>query len=313
MRPVPDLADLPVLRTHALPVGDGHVLNVQEFGHPQGQPLALLHGGPGSGASPVLRRGFDSAAWRVICIDQRGAGGSRPRGATEANTTEHLLADLRQVRQALGVERWVIAGGSWGATLAVAYAAFEPQAAAGLLLRASFLARRADIDGFFQRPAERALQPAWERLVERVGTPLLPTLHRMLTAGTHAQQEAAAQAWRDWELALGEGVNAAPALAGEALARQVDRLRVQSHYLMHDCWLAERPLLMRCAQVPRVPTRLIHARDDRVCPPEGALALQAALPGSTLHWLPSGGHDAAHPQVSQATAAAAGALLEALR
>ena len=160
MRPVPDLADLPVLRTHALPVGDGHVLNVQEFGHPQGQPLALMHGGPGSGASPVLRRGFDSAAWRVICIDQRGAGGSRPRGATEANTTEHLLADLRQVRQALGVERWVVAGGSWGATLAVAYAAFEPEAVAGLLLRASFLARRADIDGFFQRPAEPALRPA---------------------------------------------------------------------------------------------------------------------------------------------------------
>lgn len=286
------------------------MLNVQEFGHPDGRPIAVLHGGPGSGASAVLRRGFDRQPWRVICIDQRGAGASRPAGGLDANTTDDLLDDLRRVRGVLGLPRWAVAGGSWGSTLAVAYAAFEPDAVTGLLLRASFLGRREDIDAFFARPDDPALQPLWDACAQVFGEPMLPALAEALCHGGPAGQQAAAQAWHRWERALGEGVLGegvlgAPSLTGDALARQVQRLRIQAHYLVHDCWLAERPLLARCAQVPPVPVALIHARDDRVCPPAGALALQAALPGSTLEWLPASGHDAAHPAVAEATARAA--------
>lgn len=310
MRAVP--ADLPLLRTLALPVGAGHVLNVQEFGHADGKPIAVLHGGPGSGASPVLRRGFDTHRWRVICVDQRGAGASRPRACIDANTTDDLLDDLRHVRRTLGLRRWAVAGGSWGSTLAVAYAAFEPEAVAGLLLRASFLGRREDIDAFFARPDEPELRPAWERLADEAGARPLPTLAAALCGDNRAGQQAAARAWHRWERARGEGVMDPSPLEGDALARQVDRLRVQAHYLVHDCWLAARPLLARCAAVPPVPVALIHARDDRVCPPAGALALHAALPRSTLEWLPASGHDAAHPAVARATAGAAALLWEAM-
>ncbi len=260
--------------THALGVGGGHVLQVQEFGRPDGLPAVVLHGGPGSGCSPLLRRVFDPARWRVICPDQRGAGGSRPRGGTAHNTTADLLADLRVIRERLAIDRWVVVGGSWGATLALAHAADDPPAVAALLLRASFLARREDIDGFF-------------------GALSLDELAAALAGDDAAARERAALAWWRHEQSLAG--TAAPEPRGETLAAQVDRLRVQAHYLRHGCWLQSPSLLERCEAVPRVPTHLIHARDDRICPPEGALALQRRLPQATLQWIEHAGHDAGHP------------------
>ncbi len=276
--------DTAPLATHALDVGDGHVLQVQEYGRADGIAALVLHGGPGSGCSPLLRRVFDPARWRIVCPDQRGAGGSRPRGGTSHNTTGELLADLRRIRAHLGIERWVVVGGSWGATLALAHAADQPQAVAALLLRASFLARRDDIDAFF-------------------GSLSLDELAAALDSPEPAAREGAALAWWRHEQALAG--TAAPEPKGEALAAQVDRLRVQAHYLRHGCWLQSPSLLERCEVVPRVPTRLIHARDDRVCPAEGALALQQRLPHATLQWVDGAGHDAGHPAM---VAAVMGAL-----
>lgn len=307
-------ADLPLLKTHAIAVGALHRLQVQEFGAPDGRPAVVLHGGPGSGSSPLLRRGFDAQRWRVVCIDQRGCGGSTPRGETAENTTAHLLEDLRLVRRRLGIETWLVSGGSWGASLALAYAAFEPQAVSALLLRATFLARREDIDGFFGPVAAAQRPRAWQRLTATFAQPLLPALARALHEGTRAEQERAAAAWWAWEQALGNGIEVPPPLAGDALARQVDRLRIQAHYLLHDCWLDHPPLPALCAlcvALPRVPTVLLHARDDLVCPAAGALALHAALPHASLRWLDTGGHDAAHPLMQAANAEALAALLEA--
>jgi proline iminopeptidase len=300
--------DLPLLKTHHLAVGSHHRLLVQEFGAPDGRPAVVLHGGPGSGSSPLLRRGFDPARWRVVLIDQRGCGGSTPRGDIVQNTTAHLVDDLRQVREMLGIPRWLVSGGSWGATLALAYAAAEPQAVAGLLLRSSFLARREDIEGFFG-PAAAAQRPrAWLRLTAAFAGPLLPGLARALHQGSRAEQERAATAWWAWEQALGNGIEEPPPLTGDALSRQVDRLRVQAHYLLHHCWLTEPPLPALCTRVPRVPTVLLHARDDLVCPAAGAVALHAALPHATLRWLESGGHDASHPAMQAANAEALAAF-----
>jgi proline iminopeptidase len=277
--------DPPLLASHALPVPGGHVLQVQEFGDPQGIPALVLHGGPGSGCSPLLRRFFDPARYRIVCPDQRGAGGSRPRGGIEHNTTDDLIADLRRVREHLGIARWLATGGSWGATLAVAYAATEPGAVTGLLLRASFLARPQDIAGFFGELSLEALAEA-------------------LCSDDAAVREATALSWWHREQALtGTAASAIPP-SGEALAFQVDRLRVQAHYLRHGCWLQAPTLLERCEALLRVPTRLIHARDDHICPAGGAVALQQRLPFATLHWLAEGGHDPAHPAVAGATVAA---------
>lgn len=271
----------------AFEAGEGHVLHVEQHGRPDGIPALVLHGGPGSGCSPLLRRFFDARRYRVVCVDQRGAGQSRPRGGIQANDTSRLLGDLRRLRSALGIARWLVVGGSWGATLALLHAADAPDAIAGLLLRASFLARAEDIDPLFARLAP------------------LPELARQFAAGDPAACRALALAWWTHEQTLATG--AAPAVApdGEALARQVDRYRVQSHYLLHRCWLDTTPLLERCAQVPRVPTLLLHGSADRICAPEGAALLHARLPGSRLRWIEGAGHDPTHP-------AMAAAMVEAL-
>jgi proline iminopeptidase len=300
--------DTPPLHSHALPVGGGHVLHAQEHGRVDGVPALVLHGGPGSGCSPLLRRFFDPAHYRIVCVDQRGAGSSTPRGAIENNTTVHLLEDLRRVRERLGIARWLVVGGSWGATLAVAHAAREPGAVAGLLLRASFLARREDIDGFFACTSDDEA-PAWQRFATAVGNgphePLLPKLADTFAGSDRAACRPLALAWWRWEQRLATGAEPTGAPADAALDALVDRYRVQSHYLRHQCWLDTPSLLERCAQLPRVPTLLLHGRSDRVCPPAGALALQQCLPHATLRWVDGAGHDPAHP-------AMAAAMVEAL-
>lgn len=284
--PLPPLyPDPPLLRSHALPVPGGHVLQVQEFGAADGIPAVVLHGGPGSGCSPLLRRVFDPTRYRIVCPDQRGSGGSQPRGGIEHNRTDDLIGDLRRVRQHLGIAGWLVSGGSWGATLAVAYAAAEPEAIDALLLRASFLARPQDIAGFFGELSLHALAEA-------------------LSSNDAAVREAAALNWWFHEQALAGTSASALAPSGEALAFQVDRLRVQAHYLVHGCWLQSPTLLERCEAVPRVPTLLLHARDDRICPAEGAIALHQRLPQATLQWVDEGGHDPAHPAMAGATVAA---------
>ena len=294
--------ETPPLRSHALPVSGGHVLHVQEFGRDDGIAAVMVHGGPGSGSTPMLRRVFDPARFRVICIDQRGAGGSRPLGAINHNTTADLLNDLRHVREYFGIARWLVVGGSWGAALAVAHAADEPDVVTALLLRASFLARREDIEWFFQGAAAEHPLP-WQQLASIAPAErrhaLLPWLAEVFERGDYAECVRAATAWWRWEQTLaGTGsFNSTPSADGATL---IARYRIQSHYLIHDCWLTAPTLLERPESLPCVPTLLLHARDDRVCRPEGARALHAHLPHSQLRWLDSGGHNAAHPAMIDA-------------
>jgi proline iminopeptidase len=267
--------DPPPFRTHALAAAHGHVLHVQESGRRDGLAALVLHGGPGSGSSPMLRRFLDPARYRIVSLDQRGAGRSTPRGDTAHNTTALLLDDLRLLRRHLGIERWLVVGGSWGATLALAHALDEPDAVAALLLRAVFLARAEDIDAFFDGSGI-----AWQRL----------------TSAPPHEAAAIARQWHQHEHRRA-GV-AAPAIDdADAL---VARYRIQSHYLQHRCWLHNPPLLQRCAALPRVPTLLLHGAADRTCSPEGAHALQRAAPHLTLRLIDGAGHDPTHPALSAA-------------
>jgi len=267
--------DRPPLRSRVLPVAGGHRLHVEEWGVDEGIPAVVLHGGPGSGCSPLLRRFFDPARYRVICVDQRGAGRSEPRGGIDHNTTADLLADLRVLRETLHIDRWLVVGGSWGATLAILHAQDDPDAVTALLLRSTFLARASDIDGFF-RDAPPALREGWRTLV--------------------AQRELA-QAWWQWEHVFSGKSGAPPACDAAMLDGLVARYRVQSHYLAHGCFLPA-PLPDLAARLPPVPTLLLHGSADRVCPGDGALALRERMPYATLRWIDAVGHDPAHPAMA---------------
>lgn len=298
---LPPIAAAP--RRWRLPVSDGHELQVYEWGDPTARPALVLHGGPGSGCSPTLVRPFDLGAWRVVGVDQRGAGLSTPAGTTAHNTTAHLLADLRALRRVLGIARWVVVGGSWGATLALAHALDEPDAVAALVLRGLFLARRDDIDAFFAA-AVRDGEPAWRRwqaAADAAGVRLVEHLAATLDHGDEAEQRSIVTAWWRWERSLqGTAVTATmPPL--EALRQ---RYRVQAHYLRDDGWLAAPPLVERLHALPRVPTHLLHGARDRVCPPAGARLAHGRIAGSTLEIVEGAGHDPTHPAMAAAMARA---------
>jgi proline iminopeptidase len=300
---VPAIArrDQETVIVHAIQVDGGHELHVEEHGNPAGIPALLLHGGPGSGSSPMLRSFFDPAHYRLICPDQRGAGLSRPGGRIEANTLGHLLADLRVLRQRLRVRRWLVVGGSWGATLALVHALDAPDAIAGLLLRNVFLARRKDIDSFFEGAVLQG-GPVWQELQGRAtgaGVTLLAFLSDLFAQGNGDEQRLAATAWLEWEQRLA-GEPVVP-VEPSAIHRLVDRYRIQAHYLHHQCWLANPGLLERCRQLPAVPTLLLHGTEDAICPLEGAAELAAVLGGrATLRRVQGAGHQPFHPDMRRA-------------
>ncbi|RIX73946.1 alpha/beta fold hydrolase [Acidovorax cavernicola] len=286
--------------THRLPLDGGHAMHVEEHGNPAGLPVVVLHGGPGSGSSPVLRQNFDPAHYRIICPDQRGSGQSTPMGSIENNTLADLLADLRHLRTHLQIDRWLVVGGSWGATLALMHALDAPGAVAGLLLRNVFLARQSDILDLFIG-AERHDGPAWHALWEearRRQCPVTVPIAEVFAHGTWAQQVELTRRWFEWEQRLATG-RAAPPLDEAMLPRLVARYRVQSHYLRHVCWLDAPSLLQRCAALPRVPTLIVHGTQDALCPPEGARALAQVL-GAPLQWAQGAGHDPTHPAIAAA-------------
>lgn len=298
----------PPWRVEARPVGDGHVLHVEHWGTPVGLPALVLHGGPGSGGSPVLRRGFDPKRWHVVMPDQRGAGRSTPVGHREGNTTAALVDDLLALQDAHGLRGWLVVGGSWGATLALALAAAAPHRVSGLLLRNPFLARASDLQRFFAPHAgtPAGLVGALHEAAGVAATAPVPSLLRGLNAALDdAQAPSAARAalaWWRWE-ADRSGVDAASLAepAAERLPALIARYRVQSHYLVHDCWLPEDGALALAARLPAsLPVHVVQGGADEVCPPDGARALRAALPGSTGIEVPGAGHDPTHPGLAAA-------------
>ena len=275
--------DQPPLRTLSVPTDSGHRLLVEEWGNRKGIPLALLHGGPGSGSSKVMRRVIDPMKYRVISPDQRGAGRSTPRGDIRNNTTANLVADMEHIRNHLEIDSWLLVGGSWGATLALATAIANPGVVTGLLLRASFLARQCDIDGFFAG-APRLLLNGWR---------LLPELAQNLAFEV-------VQSWHAWEHSKSGTSGRSAPLRGAALSDTYCRYRVQSHYLRNGCWLQDPPLLTRLEPLRNLPVKLLHGAEDRVCRVEGAIELAVNLPRSTLSVVTGAGHDPTHPAMATA-------------
>lgn len=293
-----------------LEVGNGHTLYYEQCGQASGMPLLFLHGGPGSGASVRHRQLFDSALGRIVLYDQRGCGRSLPRGLLTGNTSDMLVADIERLRRHLGIARWLVVGGSWGAGLALAYAHAHPTSCLGLVLRGVFLGRASDLHWFF-RDARQLLPDAWEALVRHAPaakrTDLLGWLGAGVMSDEPAQALACAAAWQTWESALSlRRAVAAPStpVSGDTAAALVDKYRLQSHYLCNGCFWGASPLLDRALSLGSVPTAILHGRLDWICRPQAAWELHRSLPGSRLQWLDGCGHSPFEPAMANALAQA---------
>lgn len=289
-----------------LPTGDGHTLFVAQYGQPDAPAAVVLHGGPGSGTQPSVLEWFDLARQRVVLFDQRGAGQSQPHGEIINNNSTKLVADIEMIRERLGIERWMVVGGSWGATLALLYAAQHARHIRAMVLRGSFLASQRELHWFFQ--SLRAMVPhAWEQLTlgwqEEQKQQVLATLGKQLLHGSEQEAEQAATRWGAYEEAIMQAMSgklALPTTPSKASARTVGKYRLQAHYLLNACFTRETDLLGAANALANTPTVIVHGSHDLVCPPENAARLAKLMPHARLHWVPRGGHTPADPLIAAA-------------
>ncbi|WP_373046811.1 prolyl aminopeptidase [Vulgatibacter sp.] len=284
--------------TGRLRVSDVHEIYFEESGNPQGKPVVFVHGGPGGGTDPKVRRFFDPSAYRIVLFDQRGCGKSTPHASLEANTTWDLVADMERIREHLGIEKWQVFGGSWGSTLALAYAETHPARVSELVLRGTFLLRKQEIDWFYQRGASAIFPDAWEGYVapipEAERGDLLHAYHRRLTAEDPAVRQEAAKAWSVWEGSTSRLLPDPELIAktgGDEFA--IAFARIECHYFVNKGFFeTEDQLLRGVERIRQVPAVIVQGRYDVVCPMETAWALHKAWPEADLRVVPDAGHSA---------------------
>jgi proline iminopeptidase len=289
-----------------LAVSGLHTLYVEESGNPHGKPVLFLHGGPGAGTGPFHRRFFDPSFYRIILVDQRGSGKSTPFASLVENTTWDLVADLEKLRAALGIERWLIFGGSWGSTLALAYATEHPHPVSGLILRGIFLCRSTEIAWFYQNGASAIFPDAWEQFLEPIPVgerrDLVQAYYRRLTGADERVQRQAAQAWSVWE---GSTVHLIPDPTEIQESAEPDTAlalaRIECHYMVNRAFMpADTTLLERASSLRHIPCRIIQGRYDIVCPATSAWDLARVLPQAELRIVPDAGHSAREPGIASA-------------
>jgi len=295
-------------RSGMLQVDELHTLYWEQCGNPNGVPVVFLHGGPGAGASPTHRRFFDPNFYRIVILDQRGAGRSLPLGEIRNNTTEHLIADLELLRQTLGIERWLLFGGSWGSTLALAYAEAQPQHCLGLILRGIFLMRRWEIDWFLYRM--RLLHPeAWHRFISLLSESergdILESYWRRLTSPDPAERMAAARAWSLYE---GTCSTLLPnpeliSVAGED-THALGLARIEAHYFRNNLFTPEDRLLVDVDRIRHLPGVIVQGRYDVICPIATADELHRRWPEADYRVIGDAGHSAMEPGVRAALVSA---------
>ncbi len=287
--------------TGRLRVSELHELYFEESGNPKGKPVVFLHGGPGGGSEPKQRRYFDPSVYRIVLFDQRGCGKSTPHASLVDNTTWHLVDDVEALRKHLGIEKWQVFGGSWGSSLALAYAEAHPARVTELVLRGIFLLRQREIDWFYQDGASAFYPDAWEKYLapipEAERGDLLMAYHRRLTSDDPEVQKAAARAWSTWEAQtsyLHPNADLVARAAGDTFALAF--ARIECHYFKNKGFLEkESQLLDDAPKIAHIPTVIVQGRYDVVCPPENAWALYRAMPEADLRFVPDAGHSAMEP------------------
>jgi proline iminopeptidase len=296
-------------------VGQGHSIYVEQCGNPLGVPVIVLHGGPGGGCSPAMRRYFDPLHYRIVLFDQRGCGRSRPHARVEENTTWHLVADIERIRQDLGVDKFIVFGGSWGAALALIYAITHPAPVAHLVLRGIFLMTRGELDWFYGGGAGAFFPDLWARCVapipEAEHADLISAYHRRLFCGDLSEEIKLGRVWSNWENALasiaseglfGEG----PADYARAFARLENHYFQNAGFLETDGWI-----LQNRTRIEHIGATLVQGRLDMICPPKAAWAPAKGWAKCDLRLIPLAGHALSEPGISEALVATMNGLRSA--
>ncbi|MCU1717869.1 prolyl aminopeptidase [Pseudomonas sp. 5P_3.1_Bac2] len=302
---------------HALAVQAPHVLYVDESGRADGLPVVFIHGGPGSGCDESSRRFFDPNLYRIVTFDQRGCGRSTPFAELENNTTQDLIADMESIREHLGIDKWVLFGGSWGSTLALAYAQAHPERVHGLLLRGIFLCREQELEWFYQRGASRLFPDYWEDYIAPIPPQerddLIAAFYKRLTGADQIAQMHAAKAWATWE-----GRTATLRPNPQVVERFTDAnramsiARIECHYFINKGFLEPDQLLRDMPKIAHLPGVIVHGRYDVICPLDNAWALHKAWPNSELQIVRDAGHVASEPGNTDALVRATDAMARRL-
>ncbi len=297
-------------RTGKLKVSDLHEIYFEECGSPEGKPVVFLHGGPGGASDPEQRRFFHPDKYRIVLFDQRGCGKSTPYASLEANTTWDLVADMEKLRQHLHIDRWQVFGGSWGSTLALAYAETHPDRVTELVLRGIFLLRKKEIDWFYQSGASIIFPDAWESYVNHIPPAergdLLSAYYKRLTSSDPETQLAAARIWSGWEGSTSKLIPD-PAFVGHYEEAQfaLAFARIEVHYFVNHGFLDPEDRLLRdVSRIRHIPAVIVQGRYDVVCPIDSAWELHRAWPEADLIITPDSGHSAFEPPNSRALVAA---------
>jgi proline iminopeptidase len=290
---------------YRLAVDNTHSLYVEECGDPQGIPVLFIHGGPGAGCESYHRRFFDPDVYRIILFDQRGCGRSTPHACVENNTTQDLVSDMEKLRERLKLDKWALFGGSWGSTLALAYAQTHPDKVSGMILRGIFLCRPQEIKWFYQDGASRIFPDHWQAFIapipENERDNLLKAHHKRLMGDDDIARMASAKAWSVWEgrastLRPKQDVIAFFASPHTALSLAT----IEAHYFINDSFLKPNQLIKNADRLKDIPATIVHGRYDMVCPIVSAWELHRAWENSVLQIIPEAGHSATEPGIIDA-------------
>ena len=285
-------------------VGDGHRIYVEQCGNPNGIPVLVLHGGPGGGCSPAMRRYFDPAHYRVVLFDQRGCGRSRPHATVENNTTWHLIKDIEAIRSVLGIDQFILFGGSWGATLALVYAITHPASVRQLVLRGVFLSMQSELDWFYGGGAAAFFPDLWARFVAPIPEDergdLIAAYHRRLFSGVVSDESNVARIWANWENALASvhsdgPLGESPSDYARAFARLENHYFVNGGFLECDGWI-----LQQKHKIAHIPAVIVQGRYDMICPPISAAKLAQGWSAAQFKIIPMAGHALSEPGISEA-------------
>jgi proline iminopeptidase len=286
-----------------LDVGDGHHVYWELCGNPNGKPVVFLHGGPGGGCTPTQRRLFDPDKYRILLFDQRGCGRSTPYASLEANTTWHLVADIERLREMIGVDKWMVFGGSWGSTLALAYAQTHPERVTELVLRGIFTLRRSELLWYYQEGASWIFPDKWEGFLapipEEERGDLMAAYRRRLIDPDPAVQARAARAWSLWEgetITLLHNQGYSDQFGDEHYA--IAFARIENHYFVNEGWFEEGQLIRNAHRLKNIPGVIIQGRYDIATPPKSAWELHKAWPEAQFIMVPDAGHAVSEPGIT---------------
>jgi len=301
-----------------LAVQPPHTLYVEECGTPEGIPVLFVHGGPGGGSSPKHRCFFDPMLYRIVLFDQRGCGRSTPHAELNHNNTDALVEDMEAIRVALGIEKWLLFGGSWGSTLSLVYAERYPERVLGLILRGIFLCRRQDLLWFYQDGASHVFPDYWQSFVAPIASAdrgdMMNAYYRLLTGTNELARMGAAKAWSGWEAQCAT-LRPDPQLYEQFTdpRQALAMARIEAHYFVNDAFLRPNQIIEDAGRLRGIPGVIVHGRYDMVCPIDNAFALRDAWPDSDLQVIRDAGHSAMEPGITDALVRATDRFARQLR